>query len=56
MKIYKEDLSWAASQGLISEAQADALWQALSNRTSDRPQFNFANVSGVAEGVMLDLV
>ncbi|WP_317105114.1 DUF2157 domain-containing protein [Chroococcidiopsis sp. SAG 2025] len=45
MKIYKDDLSWAASQGLITEAQAEALWQALSNRIGDRPQFNFANVT-----------
>ncbi|WP_019501742.1 hypothetical protein [Pseudanabaena sp. PCC 6802] len=44
MKIYKEDLSWAASQGLISETQVDALWEALSLRASDRPQFNFSNV------------
>lgn len=46
MKIYKEDLDWAASQGLITPQQADTLWQALSNRVTDeRPQFNFANVA-----------
>jgi hypothetical protein len=45
MKLYKEDFLWAASQGLITPEQADALWEALSNRTSDRPQFNFANVA-----------
>ena len=46
MKIYKEDLDWAASQGLITHPQADTLWQALSSRVTDeRPQFNFANVA-----------
>ncbi|MEH1891924.1 MAG: DUF2157 domain-containing protein [Nostoc sp.] len=45
MKIYKEDLQSAASQGLISPEQVDALWDALSERNSDRPQFNFANVA-----------
>lgn len=45
MKIYKEDLQWAASQGLIPPEQVDALWDALSERNSDRPQFNFANVA-----------
>jgi hypothetical protein len=45
MKIYKEDLHWAVSQGLISLEQAEALWEALNQHTSDRPQFNFANVA-----------
>jgi hypothetical protein len=45
MKIYPEDLDWAVSQGLITAEQADALWNALSHRNSDRPQFNFVNVS-----------
>ncbi|MBD2446196.1 DUF2157 domain-containing protein [Nostoc sp. FACHB-152] len=45
MKIYPEDLDWAVSQGLITAEQASALWNALSERNSDRPQFNFVNVS-----------
>ncbi|NJM74210.1 MAG: DUF2157 domain-containing protein [Scytonema sp. RU_4_4] len=45
MKVDKEDFSWAATVGLISPEQAEALWQALSNRASDRPQFNLANVA-----------
>ncbi|MBH8578388.1 DUF2157 domain-containing protein [Nostocaceae cyanobacterium CENA369] len=45
MKFDKEDLQWAASQGLISVEQVDALWEALSERNSDRPQFNLANVA-----------
>ncbi|OYD91763.1 DUF2157 domain-containing protein [Nostoc sp. 'Peltigera membranacea cyanobiont' 213] len=45
MKIYQEDLDWAVSQGLITAEQANALWNALSVRNSERPQFNFANVT-----------
>jgi hypothetical protein len=45
MKIYQEDLDWAVSQGLITAEQANALWNALSMRNSERPQFNFANVT-----------
>jgi hypothetical protein len=45
MKVFKEDFDWAASRGLITPEQADALWEALSDRVSDRPQFNFANVA-----------
>lgn len=45
MKIYKEDLNWAASQDLIAPEQVEALWQALSNRASDRPRFDLANVA-----------
>jgi hypothetical protein len=46
MKIDKQDLDWAASQGLITQPQADTLWQALSSHVTDeRPQFNFANVA-----------
>lgn len=45
MKVFKEDFDWAASRGLITPEQSDALWEALSERISDRPQFNFANVA-----------
>lgn len=45
MKIFKEDIDWAASEGIISPEQADALWEALSQRLENRPQFNLANVS-----------
>jgi hypothetical protein len=45
MKIDREDFRWAATQGLITSEQAEALWEALSNRISDRPRFDFANVA-----------
>ncbi|MBW4427038.1 MAG: DUF2157 domain-containing protein [Nostoc desertorum CM1-VF14] len=45
MKIYQEDLHWAVSQGLITAEQANALWDALFQRNSERPQFNFVNVT-----------
>jgi hypothetical protein len=52
MKIDKQDLEWAAGQGLIDLEQVEPLWQALVEHRSDRtesktegirPQFNFAN-------------
>jgi hypothetical protein len=46
MLVSREDLNWAASQGLISTEQAEALWKALDSRTSspDRAQFDFIHV------------
>jgi predicted RNA-binding protein associated with RNAse of E/G family len=35
MKINKDDLKWAATQGLISTEQAEALWEALIQRTNE---------------------
>lgn len=43
MEISKEELIRAASRGLISVEQADALWTALEQRGDSRIKFNFAN-------------
>ncbi len=32
MKVSKDDFTWAASEGLISAEQAEALWRAFENR------------------------
>ena len=45
MKIVKEDIDWAISEGILSSEQGEFLWNALQKRTSNRPQFNFANVA-----------
>ena len=45
MKVTREDLDWAASQGLISMDQAKALWKSLEERDADRPRFDLANVA-----------
>lgn len=45
MKISKNDLHWAASQRLITSAQADQLWQALQQRHGDTPRFDFPHVA-----------
>jgi hypothetical protein len=37
MEISLNDLKWAAAQGLISQAQAEALWQALDSRHPAQP-------------------
>jgi len=44
LKLTREDLSWAASEGIVTEAQADALWIALERRIPDRPKFDAAHV------------
>jgi hypothetical protein len=45
MRIVKKDLEWAASQGVIEDAQADALWGALTERGADRPKFDLIHVT-----------
>ncbi|MCT7971320.1 DUF2157 domain-containing protein [Laspinema olomoucense] len=45
MKIFKKDIDWAVSEGILSSEQGESLWNALQKRTSNRPQFNFANVA-----------
>jgi len=44
MRIEQDDLNWAASQGIIDERQAENLWQALSDKTVDRPNFGLVHV------------
>src|SRR6202167_494131 len=47
MNLCKEDLSWAAREGVISAAQADHLWQKLRERdtSSAGSKFDVANVA-----------
>jgi hypothetical protein len=45
MKVSKEDFLACASQELITPEQAEALWEALSERQKNRPFFDFANVA-----------
>jgi hypothetical protein len=47
MNLCKEDLSWAAREGVISAAQADHLWQKLRERdtSSGGSKFDVANVA-----------
>jgi hypothetical protein len=45
MKIFKEDIDWVISQGILSSEQGETLWTALQQRARNRPQFNFANVA-----------
>jgi Predicted membrane protein (DUF2157) len=49
MKLEREDLDWAAREGIITSQQSEELWNALTQRYQDtddyrnRPRFNFAN-------------
>ncbi len=45
MKVSKEDLNWAASEGLISAEQAEALWEALEGRATTHSKFDLAHVA-----------
>jgi hypothetical protein len=53
MRIERDDLSWAVGEGLLSEAQAEALWAALERRqvgppseaAAARPPFDFVHVA-----------
>ena len=45
MRIAKKDLEWAASRGVIDDAQAEALWRALTERSADRPKFDLIHVA-----------
>jgi hypothetical protein len=45
MNLSKEDLKWAASQGLISVVQAENLWEGLENRSPTRARFDLAHVA-----------
>lgn len=45
MNLSKDDLKWAASQGLITMVQAENLWNRLENRSSVRPRFDLAHVA-----------
>ena len=44
MQVTKQDLKWAAEQGVIEAAQVDALWRALGERTEDNPKFDLINL------------
>ncbi len=45
MRIVQKDLEWAAGEGIIDSAQADALWRALSGRETERPKFDLVHVA-----------
>lgn len=45
MDLREDDFRWAASEGLISDEQANKLWQALSTRPSTSAKFDFLHVA-----------
>lgn len=44
MDINRECLNEAATKGLVTELQAEQLWQFLSNRQKDTPSFHFTHI------------
>ncbi|HEV7920816.1 MAG TPA: DUF2157 domain-containing protein, partial [Thermoanaerobaculia bacterium] len=45
MNITREDLGWAATQGIVTPRQSDALWDALETRTRGRQKFDGSHVA-----------
>jgi hypothetical protein len=53
MKITRDDLRWAASQGVIQAGQDEALWRALEQRGKDRPRFDAAHLAYYAGALIV---
>lgn len=53
LTVDRGDLEWAAGEGLISQPQADQLWDALSKRYAERPQFDLAHLFWYAGAVLV---
>jgi uncharacterized membrane protein len=45
MRVMRKDFSWAVSEGVISEGQAEELWRVLKRRNADRPRFDLPRVA-----------
>jgi hypothetical protein len=45
MNVSKDDLTWAASEGVISPQQGEALWRALERRQGAGPRFDLPHVA-----------
>jgi hypothetical protein len=45
MRVSRKDFSWAVSEGVISEVQAEDLWHALERLDADRPRFDLPHVA-----------
>src|SRR5829696_5354281 len=45
MRVSKQDFAGAASEGMISEGQAEDLWRVLERRDADRPRFDLPHVA-----------
>src|SRR3954447_13388539 len=46
MHLRRDDLDWAATQGIVTADQADRLWTALQDRTpATRPNFDLVHVA-----------
>jgi hypothetical protein len=45
MNVSKDDLTWAASEGVISPQQGEALWRALERRQGAGPKFDLPHVA-----------
>ena len=53
MKISRDDLRWAAEQGLLTPGQDEKLWGALEQRRADKPRFDAANVAYYAGALIV---
>ena len=51
--VTRDDLSWAASEGLIREAQVDALWNGLSAKLGNQSGFNWVNIASYGGAIVI---
>jgi hypothetical protein len=53
MSITREDLRWAADQGLLAPGQDETLWRAFESRHAGKPRFDAANVAYYAGALIV---
>ncbi|MCC7531250.1 MAG: DUF2157 domain-containing protein [Candidatus Melainabacteria bacterium] len=53
LTVDRNDLEWAAGEGLISQPQVGQLWDALLKRHAERPQFDLAHLFWYAGAVLV---
>jgi hypothetical protein len=53
MSMSREDLRWAADQGLLAPGQDETLWRALEQRHAGKPRFDVANVAYYAGALIV---
>ena len=51
--IRRQDLNWAAREGLIDESQVQDLWAGLASKFAVQPKFTFANVAAYSGAVLV---
>ena len=51
--ISRQDLNWAAEQGLLEADQINNLWAGLASRFADRPKFTLVNIATYGGAILV---